>query len=220
MRASLLLLVASAWCAAAAAETLSGKVVAVADGDTVTVLVDGHKQVKVRLHGVDCPERGQPFGNRAKQFTSEMCFGKSVTVQVSDTDRFGRAIGEVTTANGTNVNVALVENGLGWWYEKYAPGDARFRDAQQQARAAARGLWSERGAVPPWEYRSRNRADSTGARTAAPDPGEQGLDATQGTHWLTRSSNKRHNSKCQMYRNTNGRLCGPDEGVPCKRCGG
>lgn len=82
MRARLLLLVASAWCAAAAAETLTGKVVGIADGDTVTVLVDGHKQVKVRLHGVDCPERGQPFGNRAKQFTSEMCFGKSVTVRV------------------------------------------------------------------------------------------------------------------------------------------
>ena len=108
-------LAANAIYAAAAAETLTGKVVGIADGDTVTVLVDGHKQVKVRLHGVDCPERGQPFGNRAKQFTSELCFGNSVTVRVSDTDKYGRAIGEVTTANGTNVNVALVENGLGWW---------------------------------------------------------------------------------------------------------
>jgi micrococcal nuclease len=226
----------------AAAAPLTGRVVGVTDGDTITVLVNGHDEVKVRLHGVDCPERGQAFGSRAKQFTSELCFGQTVTVRATDTDRFGRTIGEVITANGTNINVALVENGLGWWYEKYAPGDARFRDAQQRARAVNRGLWADPGAIPPWEYRSRNRdtvpGDNAVRQHAAPAPQmAQPLMAVpqpgiaprmqarvvpegDGGFWLTRSSNKRHNSGCKHYRNTNGRPCGADEGIPCKICGG
>jgi micrococcal nuclease len=196
----------------------------------------------VRLHGVDCPERGQAFGSRAKQFTSELCFGQTVTILDSGNDKYGRTIGEVITANGTNLNVALVENGLGWWYEKYAPGDARFRDAQQRAKAASRGLWNDPGAIPPWEYRRRNRdtvpGDNPGRQLAAPAPQmAQPLMAVpqpgvaprvqprvvpegDGGFWLTRSSNKRHNSGCKHYRNTNGRPCGADEGIPCKICGG
>lgn len=215
-------LVVLAAMASAAAETLTGRVVGVYDGDTVTVLVDGNTQVKVRLHGVDCPERGQAFGNRAKQFTSELCFGQTVTVHASDTDKYGRTIGEVIAPGGTNVNVALVENGLGWWYEKYAPGDARFRDAQQKARAAKRGLWSDPGATPPWEYRDRGKesGDARGGQATAASSNAPDSPEADGGYWLTRSSNKRHNSRCEHYKKTNGRPCGPDEGVPCKLCGG
>lgn len=198
---------------AIAGETLTGRIVGVTDGDTITVLINGRDEVKVRLHGVDCPERGQAFGNRAKQFTSELCFGQTVTVKASATDRFGRTIGEVVTANGTNVNVALVESGLAWWYEKYAPGDARLRDAQEKAKAAKRGLWVEPGPTPPWEYRKKDRDGANAAQ-------RKSTPAADGGYWLTRSSNKRHNSGCEMYRKTNGRPCGPDEGIPCKICGG
>lgn len=141
----------------AVAATFTGRVVGVADGDTVTVLVDGNTQVKVRLNGIDAPEKSQAFGNRAKQFTSEQCFGQTVTVDDQGVDKYGRTVGEVILADGTNLNVALVENGFAWWYEKYAPDDARFADAEARARAAKRGLWSHAHAIPPWEFRKLQR---------------------------------------------------------------
>ncbi|MFP4164573.1 MAG: thermonuclease family protein [Chitinispirillaceae bacterium] len=104
----------------AAAPTLTGKVVGVSDGDTITILVN-KKQYKIRLHGIDTPERRQAFGTKAKQFTSSMIFGDTVTVRTHGEDLYGRIIGEVVS-DGRNLNRALVASGLAWWYRKYAPG--------------------------------------------------------------------------------------------------
>jgi micrococcal nuclease len=108
-------------------ESLTGKVVSIADGDTITVLVD-RTQHKIRLDSVDCPERAQPWGTRARQFTSGAVFGKQVTVKVTDKDRYGRYVGRVAyqgkDAKGRPVTLdlssELVRNGLAWWYRKYS----------------------------------------------------------------------------------------------------
>jgi endonuclease YncB( thermonuclease family) len=81
-------------------QSFTGKVVGVSDGDTISVMWEG-RAVKVRLHGIDCPEKGQPYGTKAKQYTSEMAFGKEVTVQVKDTDRYGRIVSEVILPDGS-----------------------------------------------------------------------------------------------------------------------
>ncbi|HZX74284.1 MAG TPA: thermonuclease family protein, partial [Cyclobacteriaceae bacterium] len=96
---------------------LIGKVVSVADGDTFTMLID-NRQVRIRLHGIDCPEKSQDFGQVAKEFTSGYVFGKVVTVVQMDIDRYGRTIGMVTI-NDINVNEKLLEAGLAWHYTTY-----------------------------------------------------------------------------------------------------
>jgi len=135
-----------------AAPTFSGKVVAVTDGDTLGVLRDG-KEVKVRLHGIDAPESGQAFGATAKQFASEKVFGKTVTVRVTDTDRYGRLVGEVSLVGGASLNEALVQSGLAWWYHQYGAKERKLAEAEIDARAARRGLWADANPTPPWAFR-------------------------------------------------------------------
>lgn len=136
-----------------------GRVVHIADGDTLTVLVD-QTEHKIRLHGIDCPEKKQPFGQKAKQFTLEHAAGKTVTVDVSDRDRYGRLVGEVILPGGASLNHALVEAGLGWWYRQYAPDDEHLRLKEAQAREAQKGLWSEPNPIPPWDWRRGVRPES------------------------------------------------------------
>jgi len=138
------------------AEEFTGKVVGVSDGDTIKVLRAG-KQVRVRLSGIDCPEKRQAFGKRAKRFTSDLVFAKTVTVKVTDIDRYKRIVGEVILKDGTNLNHALVRAGLAWWYQRYAPGDRELERLEKSARENKRGLWADPDPLPPWEFRKRRR---------------------------------------------------------------
>ena len=136
--------------------TFTGKVVGVSDGDTIKVMRAG-RAVKVRLHGIDCPEKKQPFGTRAKRYTSDMAFGRQVTVQVKTTDRYGRIVGEVILLDGSSLNKELVYVGLAWWYKKYAPNDRTLKALEAGARAEKRGLWADKNPIPPWEWRRIER---------------------------------------------------------------
>ena len=107
----LLLLFLPLFSQAADPQSFTGKVVGVSDGDTISVIREG-RAVKVRLHGIDCPEKGQPYGTKAKQYTSEMAFGKEVTVRIKDTDRYNRIVGEVILPDGLSLNKELVFVGL------------------------------------------------------------------------------------------------------------
>ena len=127
------------------------KGVGVSDGDTITVL-DGRTRVKVRLNGIDCPERGQPFGARAKQLTAELAFGKTVTVRPYGKDRYGRVLGDVVLPDGRVLNEALVAAGMAWHYTRYSK-DATLARLERRAREAGLGIWSEGRAVAPWEFR-------------------------------------------------------------------
>lgn len=136
-------------------EPFDARVVGVADGDTVTVLEEGVR-VRVRLHGIDCPERGQPFGSKAKLFTSGLAFGRTVTVKPRSRDRYGRVVAEVVLSDGRSLNRELVAAGMAWHFTRYSKDEALAR-AEREARAARRGLWAEGRAVAPWEFRGAQR---------------------------------------------------------------
>ncbi len=133
---------------------LTGKVVAIADGDTFTMLVD-NKQVKIRLHGIDCPEKKQDFGTVAKEFLSAQIFGKVVTAQKMGTDRYRRTIAMVTV-DGINVNETLLKAGLAWHFIEYDKNPA-WTEMEVAARRLKKGLWAQPNAIPPWEFRKRKK---------------------------------------------------------------
>lgn len=148
----MLLVGVSAW-----ADTITGEVIAVTDGDTIRVLDAQNVQHKVRLAGIDAPESKQAYGARSKKSLSDLVFGKTVTVDVSKHDRFGRVVGKVLYEM---VDMALhqVEVGLAWHYKQYAneqsASDRRlYAAAEDRARAAHLGLWHDADPVPPWEWR-------------------------------------------------------------------
>ena len=129
-----------------------GKVISVIDGDTIEVLHEQERE-RIRLHGIDCPEKGQAFGKNAKQATSQLLFGKDVGLHTHGRDKHGRTIADVLLADGTNVSQTLVRAGWCWWYPEYAPKDLALEQSEQEAKEAKRGLWSDSDPVPPWLYR-------------------------------------------------------------------
>jgi micrococcal nuclease len=150
-------------------EIFAGEVVGVSDGDTLRVLNAG-QQVKVRLHGVDCPEQHQDFGMRAKQLTSELAFGKVVEVRIVNRDKYGRTVAEVILPDGRALGSELVRAGLAWWYRHYAPKDEALRALEAEARAAKRGLWSLPDPIAPWDFRA---ARTRTAPRRDPTPGHR-----------------------------------------------
>ncbi len=132
----------------------SGKVVSVLDGDTIGVLYSKRAK-RIRLNGIDAPEKGQAFGQKAKQFVSEQAFGKEVTVRTFGLDKYGRTIGDVFLPDRRMLNEELVRAGLAWWYRKYAPDNVKLEKLEVEAREANRNIWSHRKPVPPWVYRHR-----------------------------------------------------------------
>lgn len=137
------------------AEEFAGRVVGIADGYTISVLV-GVEPRRVRLAGIDAPEKGQPFSQRARQATSQLVFGRTVRVIVRGQDRHGRTLGEVLLPDGTSVNERLVEDGWAWHYTSYSKGK-RLAEREADARRSRRGLWVDPQPVPPWEFRTANR---------------------------------------------------------------
>jgi micrococcal nuclease len=151
---------------ASTADLLTGKVVSVADGDTLTLLADGTTQVRVRLHGIDAPERGQPFNRRSKDELSSLVFGKVVTVESLGEDRYDRTIGRVRVG-GIDVNQHLVEQGMAWHYKRYDQS-ATLSQAEERARKARRGLWQDPTSLPPWEWRKLDKDERQRRREASP----------------------------------------------------
>lgn len=145
------------------ADTLRGRVVAIADGDTVTVLDVDHVQHKVRLSGVDAPEKAQPFGTRSRQSLGSLAFGKTLNVDWSKHDRYGRIVGKLVDDQGVDLNLEQVRRGMAWHYKQYqreqpAADRTAYALVEDQARAARVGLWADPAPVPPWEYRKAKRA--------------------------------------------------------------
>jgi endonuclease YncB( thermonuclease family) len=142
-----------------AAETLIGRVVGIADGDTLTVLDSLNQQHKVRLNGIDAPEKAQPFGNVSKQNLSRLAFNRVVVADCPKVDRYGRQVCLVRV-DGIDVGLAQIEAGLAWWYRKYAREQsvqdrATYAEVERKAREEKRGLWQDREPVSPWKWRHR-----------------------------------------------------------------
>ena len=132
---------------------LTGKVASIADGDTFTLLTPEKKQIKIRLHGIDCPEKNQDFGTAARQYLSDLIFEKTVKVQKVRIDRYKRTIG-IVTVDGEVVNEILLQQGLAWHYKKYDE-NPKWATLEQEARKAKLKIWSVKDPVPPWEFRTK-----------------------------------------------------------------
>src|SRR5690349_17564434 len=151
---------------ASLAAEISGRVVGIVDGDTLTVLDEARRQPRVRLAEIDTPEARQPYGSRARQALSDLAFGKFVRVVVQDTDRYGRTVGRVY-AGPVDVNAEMVRQGAAWVYRQYSRDSSLLR-LEQEAREARRGLWAlpEAERAPPWEWRAAERGGQ--GRAASP----------------------------------------------------
>jgi len=156
----------------ALAGQISGKVVGISDGDTITVL-QGRQQFKIRLYGVDCPESSQAFGRKAKEFTASIAFGKYVEVTVLDVDKYDRSVGVVRVGAKT-VNEALLKNGYAWLYTKYCNQSfcGKWKELEKQSESKRIGLWADKDPMPPWEWRKNQREGrqaTTGAAVHLPE---------------------------------------------------
>jgi len=140
-----------------AAADITGLVIGVTDGDTIKVLTADHQQHKVRLAGIDAPEKGQAFGMRSKQSLSECAFNKQVIIQGDKLDRYKRLVGKVIVS-GTDCNLRQIEQGMAWHYKKYQNEQAEedrtiYSAMEERARLSRVGLWGDANPMPPWEFR-------------------------------------------------------------------
>lgn len=168
-----LLLLACLPVCARAVDFVEGEVVAIADGDTLTVLDNDKRQHRVRLLGIDAPERSQDFGERARQSLASLVFRKQVNIVVPKLDRYGRKLGKVTLG-GRDINLEQLRAGMAWYYRQYESDvfredRATYDRGEREARAAKRGLWADPRPTPPWEFRRTER----GQRDATEDRPEQ-----------------------------------------------
>jgi micrococcal nuclease len=209
---------------------LQGKVVGIADGDTFTLLTPDNQQHKIRLYGIDCPEKNQAYGTRAKQFISELIFGKEVTVYPKTLDHYGRTVGEVFLGD-RNINHELVENGYAWWYKQYSPNDVIYGQLEAEAKQYQRGLWHDENPIPPWDFRKGVRSDNaSGQEFTGENPNEQQYQPNYqptGSIIFNTRSRKYHCPSCSAVptctRNCieiNASELPRYGGIPCKRCGG
>jgi endonuclease YncB( thermonuclease family) len=215
---SLFLLLSVIWSLNGMAQELTGRVVSISDGDTLTVLVN-RQQVKVRLAEIDTPEKRQPFGTRSRQALADLVFGEQVRVDVIDRDRYGRTVGRVY-AGGVDVNAQLVQQGAAWVYRQYAKDPERralLLELEDEAKQAKRGLWRLPKAqqIPPWDWR---RGKKTTRSRAAPAPST--VMAQKPSHCGTKRYCK-HMTSCQearFYLSSCGlsRLDRDGDGVPCE----
>jgi endonuclease YncB( thermonuclease family) len=140
---------------------ITGKVIGISDGDTITILNDKQEQIKIRLIGIDCPEKTQAFGNRAKITLSNKVFSQNVKVETRDKDKYGRTLGIVKVGD-EDINEYMISQGLAWHFKKYANTQPleeanRYAKAQELASQNKRGLWIQDSPMPPWEFRDEQK---------------------------------------------------------------
>jgi len=140
------------------AQTLTGRIVGVSDGDTVTLLTSDNTSIKIRLAQIDAPEKKQPFGEKSKQSLSDLIYGKNVSVEVETKDRYQRTVGKIIVS-GMDVNLEQIKRGLAWYYVQYGH-DSNYSQSESQAKAQRKGLWAEPNPVAPWDFRHGNKSSA------------------------------------------------------------
>ena len=200
-----------------------GKVVSVTDGDTIKVLHDG-KEEKIRLYGIDTPEKGQDFGKKAQELTGSLVAGKIVEVQQKDIDRYGRIVGLVSV-DGDSLSELIINNGYAWVYKQYCKEDfcSEWIKAEEVARSQKKGMWSDPHIIPPWEWRHQGEK-RTSPVVLASSVGQR-IDSASGSYHGNVSSHKFHRPGCRVYdcNNCIALFGSRDEAisagyVPCKLC--
>jgi len=142
------------------AATIQGKVVSIADGDVITVLDANNTQHKIRLHGIDAPEKAQAFGQKSKQSLHQLINKKEVTVEFEKKDKYGRTVGKVLL-NGVDICLEQIKLGMAWHYKQYASEQSTsdretYAQAELDSRTQTIGLWKDKNPTPPWEFRKLN----------------------------------------------------------------
>jgi endonuclease YncB( thermonuclease family) len=153
--------VALAAAPSANADRLEGRVVGVSDGDTLTILTPANEQLKVRIAGIDAPEKKQPFGDSSKKRMSELSFGKRAVVDCYKRDRYQRSICTVSIG-GSDVGLQMIRDGMAWHYKRFQKEQSRvaaesYARAEETARAVKAGLWRVRSPIAPWDWRAKVR---------------------------------------------------------------
>jgi len=208
------------------------KVVSISDGDTITVLNNGHQE-KIRLYGIDTPEKKQDYGQQAKRITSALIAGRNIDVESKTVDRYGRTVGLVTV-DGQSLNELIVQNGYAWVYRQYCK--ERFcRDwiqLEQQARQQKKGLWAGSSIVPPWDWRQQSKESRLTVAPVTEDSTPPTILLGHGSEDQKRVAYNRHRcdgrTRCSQMtsceeatffiRNCPGtKMDGDGDGVPCER---
>lgn len=150
--------------APAYAKELSGQVVGITDGDTLTLLDAYNTQFKVRLAGIDAPESAMNWGHKAKTALAELTFRRQVIVLWDKTDRYGRTLGKVMV-DGRDINLRLIDQGMAWHYKKYQNEQSSedrdlYSRSEDDSRTQKKGLWNDPNPIPPWEWRRGGKAGS------------------------------------------------------------
>jgi len=202
------------WVASQQVKVLRGKVIYVADGDTVGLLDANKKQHRIRLEGIDAPESGQAFGTQSRQALNEAVYGKEVIVAYQESDQYGRILGHIYGKDRW-VNYDQLTRGMAWHYRHFN-GDAYLAESQKTAQSQKTGLWRDARPMPPWRYRLTEK------RRRMKKEAEKPPETTQATgYWLNTSSGVRHNEMCDHFGKTSrGKYCEAGDGKPCGICGG
>lgn len=145
----------------ASEKTLTGRVIRVTDGDTVTILTEEKEEIRIRFQGIDAPERSQDFGKRSREMLNSLVYGKTIRVEVDKIDKYGRVVGRIWlddpfTQTSADIEETMLREGMAWHYS-YFNHEKKLSDAQAQAQAARRGLWSQPNPEAPWEWRRKQR---------------------------------------------------------------
>jgi endonuclease YncB( thermonuclease family) len=204
----------------------TAKVVSVTDGDTITVL-HGDRQVKIRLYGIDTPEKSQDFGQKAKDLTSALVAGRSVEVEQKDVDRYGRVVGLVKV-DGQNLNELIILNGFAWVYRQYCKERfcSDWLKLEETAQQQKKGMWSDPNIIPPWEWRQhKKKARVEEEHVPVIFIGENKLGEGRSVDNNYRCDGRTHCSQmtsCQEARfflmNCPGtKMDGDNDGVPCEK---
>jgi endonuclease YncB( thermonuclease family) len=191
----------------AGAEIL-GRVVKVYDGDTLDLVDADAALYRVRLQGIDAPEKDQAFSNKSREALSDLVSGKEVKVVTMGKDQYERYLGHIYVS-GVWINRLMIRRGMAWHYKSYSK-DLRLAFSELYARYKRIGLWEDENPLAPWSFR-RNQNNKNNS----------GQNRNSGDYWLNTSTGVRHNKTCKHFTKTRkGRFCGPDEGRPCGECGG
>lgn len=167
------LLVIAPYVGARAEDNLAGKVIGIQDGDTLTLLDPEHRQHRIRIAGIDAPEKGQPFGRVAQDGLAALAYNRLASAHCPKSDRYGRRVC-VVIIEGTDIGLAQVKAGLAWHYKRFASEQTEeerttYALAEAEARAARSGLWQDRSPTAPWDWRHRKQVpDSAQGPTQSP----------------------------------------------------
>lgn len=150
---------------------VSGKVVKIVDGDTYDLLIDGDSTLRVRMDGIDAPERGMPFSKKARQYLGELCHGQIVRVNCTDCDHYGRIISFSYLEDGRELSREMLRAGYAWHFKEHN-SDSELAELEKEAKCGHRGLWRDKNPMEPWENRRLHRRgiSTKGMFEATEDP--------------------------------------------------